>query len=125
MYPTLPSGAVLLIDKVTFLMRWPRRGDIVVTADPRTGDPVVKRVVAIGGDSVGIDNGSLVVNGASVVEDYIDNDNMSGFYFGPDRVPAGHVFVLGDNRADSIDSRTFGPVAVDDVDGRVVARLWG
>jgi signal peptidase I len=124
MEPTLRPGAVLAIDKLTFHFRDPRRGDVIVATDPSTGESIVKRVVALAGDSVGIDNGALVVNGAKVVETYIDNDGMQGFYFGPDVVPAGHVFLLGDNRADSIDSRTFGPIAVDDLDGRVIAKIW-
>ena len=124
MSPTLPPGAVLLIDKLTFAAREPRRGDIVVAVDPRSGASIVKRVVAVGGDSVGIEDGLLVVNGATVVEKYIDNENMDGFYFGPDVVPPGHVFLLGDNRDTSEDSRAFGPVAVDDIDGRVLATLW-
>ena len=124
MEPTLKAGAVVLIDKLTFHSRDPHRGDVVVTFDPRTGGPIVKRVVAIAGDSVGIENGLLVVNGTTVVERYIDNDNMEGFYFGPDVVPKGDVFLLGDNRDISVDSRTFGPVAVDDIDGRVLATIW-
>jgi signal peptidase I len=124
MSPTVQAGAVLLVDKVTYHARSPHRGDVVVTADPRSGQSIVKRVVAVGGDSVGIDNGVLVVNGSTVIEDYIDNTNMDGFYFGPDVVPAGHVFLLGDNRDTSEDSRTFGPVAVDDLEGRVLATIW-
>jgi signal peptidase I len=124
MAPTLSSGAVVLVDKISFRARDPHRGEIVVAVDPRTGESIVKRVVAVGGDLVGIENGLLVVNGTSVVEKYIDNHNMDGFYFGPDAVPAGHVFLLGDNRATSEDSRTFGPVAVDDIDGRLLATVW-
>jgi signal peptidase I len=124
MAPTIGPGSVLLIDKLTFVARDPQRGDIVVAADPRSGDSIVKRVVAVGGDSVGIEDGLLVVNGATIVEKYIDNDNMDGFYFGPDLVPAGHVFLLGDNRDTSEDSRAFGPVDVDDIDGRVLATIW-
>ena len=124
MAPTLRPGAVLLIDKFTYLARDPRRGEIVVAVDPRSGASIVKRVVAVGGDSVGIENGALVVNGAVVVEKYIDNDNMGGFYFGPDDVPPGHVFLLGDNRDTSEDSRTFGPIDVDDIDGRVLTTIW-
>ena len=124
MEPTLRDGAVVLIDKVTFHAREPRRGDLVVTSDPRTGEPIVKRVVAIAGDSVGIDDGVLMLNGKKVAENYIDNDNMEGFFFGPDVVPHGEVFLLGDNRYISVDSRTFGPVTVDEVDGRVLATIW-
>jgi signal peptidase I len=114
----------VLIDKLTFVAREPRRGDVIVTDDPRSGLSIVKRVVAVGGDSVGIENGDLVLNGATVAERYVDNDDMEGYYFGPDIVPDGTVFLLGDNRADSIDSRAFGPVAVDAIDARVMATLW-
>ena len=124
MEPTLRAGSVLLIDKVTFHTRGPHRGELIVANDPRTGESIVKRVVAVAGDSVGIENGLLVVNGTTVVENYLDNANMEGFYFGPDVVPAGHVFLLGDNRSISVDSRAFGPVAVDDIDGRVLATIW-
>ena len=59
------------------------------------------------------------VNGAKVVENYVDNGNMDGFFFGPDVVPPGDVFLLGDNRDTSSDSRAFGPVPVDDGDRRL------
>ena len=124
MEPTLPAGALLLVDKVTFHTRDPHRGDVVVTSDPRNGGSIVKRVVAIAGDSVGIDDGALMVNGVRVIESYVDNTGMEGFYFGPDLVPSGHVFLLGDKRLDSVDSRAFGPVAVDDLDGKLLTTLW-
>ena len=124
MAPALSSGAMLIIDKVTLRTREPNRGEIVVADDPRTGDPIIKRVVAVGGDSVGIEDGVLVLNGRTIVENEIDNTNMDGFYFGPDLVPAGYVFLLGDNRDTSEDSRTFGPVDVDDIEGRVLADIW-
>ena len=124
MEPTLPAGAVLVIDKVTLHARDPRRGDVIVTNDPRTGELIVKRVVATAGDSVGIENGLLIVNGRTVAENYVDNHDMDGFYFGPDTVPPGQVFLLGDNRAESVDSRAFGPVAVGSIEGRVLMRIW-
>jgi signal peptidase I len=95
-----------------------------VTNDPRTGELIVKRVVATAGDSVGIENGLLIVNGRTVAENYVDNHDMDGFYFGPDTVPPGQVFLLGDNRAESVDSRAFGPVAVGSIEGRVLMRIW-
>jgi signal peptidase I len=124
MQPTLRPGAVVVIDKVGYRFHDPRRGDVVVTSDPRNGVSIVKRVVAVGGDSVALENGSLVVNGVTVAETYIDNADMAGFYFGPDVVPEGDVFVLGDHRAVSVDSRTFGPIAVDSIEGRVSQQIW-
>jgi signal peptidase I len=124
MAPALSPGAMLLIDKVTFHNRDPHRGEIVVAEDPRSGDSIIKRVVAVGGDSVGMEDGQLIVNGAPVAESYIDNENMDGYYFGPDAVPAGQVFLLGDNRDTSEDSRTFGPVDVGDVEGKVLVKVW-
>jgi signal peptidase I len=124
MEPTLPSGALLLVDKITFHTRDPHRGDVVVTTDPRNGGSIVKRVVAIAGDSVGIDDGALMLNGVRVTEGYVDNTGMEGFYFGPDVVPSGHVFLLGDKRLDSKDSRAFGPVIIASLDGRVLTTLW-
>jgi signal peptidase I len=124
MNPTLRSGSVVLIDKLTYVARQPQRGEVVVTRDPRNGESIVKRVVAVAGDSVGVENGALVLNGSPVPEKYIDNRDMEGYFFGPDTVPAGTVFVLGDNRANSVDSRAFGAIAVDDIDGRLLLKLW-
>jgi signal peptidase I len=124
MAPALSPGAMLIIDKATFHTRDPHRGEIVVAVDPRSGDSIIKRVVAVGGDSVGMEDGTLIVNGVPISETYVDNENMDGYYFGPDAVPFGQVFLLGDNRDTSEDSRTFGPVDVDDVDGRVLVEVW-
>jgi signal peptidase I len=81
-------------------------------------------VVGVAGDSIGIADGVLVVNGKPLRESFVDYNLTDATYFGPVHVPAGQVFVLGDNRSDSIDSRTFGPVPADDIVGRVVARIW-
>jgi signal peptidase I len=85
---------------------------------------MLKRVVAVAGDSVGIEDGRLVVNGAVRREAYADAEAIDSVYFGPVRVRPRHVFVLGDNRANSRDSRTFGSVPQDDLIGRAQARLW-
>ncbi|MFG2110978.1 signal peptidase I [Micromonospora chersina] len=118
MRPTLQPGDHVLVGKLAE----PGRGDLAVFA--RSGELSVKRVVALGGDEIGIEDGELVVNGRTVEEPYVDHRLLDGVYFGPVTVPPGSVFVLGDNRTDSIDSRTFGPVARSDVLGRVVLRLW-
>ena len=74
-----------------------------------------------------MEDGVLVVNGASVPEHYVDQNLMDSVYFGPVTVPRGAVFVLADNRSNSVDSRDFGPVRLADVRGRVLAKvspLW-
>jgi signal peptidase I len=121
MAPTIAAGDHLLLDK-----RHPAAvaaGDVVVVADPLGDGLVVKRVVAVGGDLIGFEDGVLVRNGLPVDEPYT-HDFLDGVYYGPDVVPAGSVYLLGDNRFDSVDSRQFGPVPVASVVGHVVARLF-
>jgi len=73
---------------------------------------------------LGIEDGILVVNGQPVTERYLDQSRVDGVYYGPVTVAPGCVFMLGDNRANSVDSRTFGPVPAADLVGRVELRLW-
>lgn len=118
MAPTVTQGQTVLVDRVS--LRWDPvdRQDLVVF-DGLEGR-MLKRVVAVGGDRVEILDAVLHVNGAAVVEPYVDTASLDGVYFGPVQVPEGTVFVLGDDRFDSIDSRMFGPVRLADVTGRVI-----
>jgi signal peptidase I len=121
MTPTIAPGAHLLLDRRdadTVAV-----GDVVVLSDPLGDGEIVKRVIGLGGDSIGFEDGVLVRNGSPVTEPYTD-DFLDGVYYGPDVVPPGTVYVLGDNRVDSIDSREFGPVPLSSVVGRVIARLF-
>lgn len=124
MAPTLIRGDQVVLDHRAFI---PARGDLVAFADP-TGAAedglVVKRVAAVAGDQVGLEDGVLVVNGAPVVEPYADQSRLDGVYLGPLTVPPGRLFVLGDNRGDSVDSRHFGPIDADSVVGRIHLRLF-
>ncbi len=124
MAPTIAAGDVVVIDRLTYRFRDPRIGEMVVTEDPRSGVTIVKRVVAVGGDSVGIEDGRLVRNGAPVPDPHADSSMMDGYFHGPVVVPEGEVFLLGDNRDTSIDSRAFGTVDVDEVQGRVIGHVW-
>ena len=121
MSPGLRAGDTVLVDKVTYRVRGPHRGEVVITSDPESGARIVKRVVGVGGDVIEIYDGQLVRNGEPVAEPYADQDRMGGYFFGPVTIPAGTVFVLGDHRIESTDSRRFGPVDTDDVEGRVLA----
>jgi signal peptidase I len=124
MQPTLRSGDQVLVTKVGSRAHAPHRNDIVALISPADGHLLVKRVAAVGGDTVGLEDGVLVVNGNPVHEGYVDLRLMDGVYFGPIRVPRGMVFVLGDNRSNSVDSRKFGPVPESRIKGRVLLRLW-
>jgi len=104
----------------------PVRGDVVVFSQDRAGDTddLVKRVVAVPGDVVEVRAGVAIVNGFSEPEHYevvLDSGDVS---IRPYTVPTGHVFVLGDNRPLSVDSRFFGAVPMADVIGRVVLVVW-
>ncbi|MFH9978981.1 signal peptidase I [Streptomyces sp. NPDC017179] len=122
MEPTLRAGDHLLVDERAYWRAAPRRGDLVVF--DHGGSRLVKRVVAVAGDTVGIEDGVLVVDGRPVTETAIDRRALDGLYYGPAHVPHGTVFVLGDNRRHSVDSRQFGPVPVGEVRGRVLLRWW-
>ena len=124
MAPTLDAGERVLVEKRAYRASAPRRGDLVVFSAPRSGETMLKRVVAVAGDTVGIEDGRLVVNGDVRREPYTDADAIDSVYFGPVKVRPSHVFVLGDNRANSRDSRAFGAVPRRDVIGRAATRLW-
>jgi signal peptidase I len=120
MSPTVRPGDRVLVDKLTPRFVDPGRGDLVTFHSPVNGDLLVKRVVAVAGDRVGMDDAVLVVNGHRVKEPYVDYSRIDGTYFGRVTVPPDHLFVLGDNRFGSIDSRVYGPIATDAVTGRVL-----
>jgi signal peptidase I len=122
MAPTLHRDHVLVVQKLGHGS--PSRGQLVAFHDPAQGALTVKRVVGLGGDEVEIRDAVLYVNNRAVDEPPVDYAHISGLFFGPARVPAGNVFVLGDNRLNSIDSRSYGPVPVDRVAGRVDIRVW-
>ena len=123
MAPTVCTGDVVVVDHLA-----PGRGlavgDIVTFPSPQDGGELIKRVVATAGQSVEIADAVLVVDGQPVPEPYVDRATIDGLYFGPVTVPAGAVFVLGDDREVSVDSRAYGPVPLDQVDGRVFGTLW-
>jgi signal peptidase I len=99
-------------------------GDLVTFRDPVEGEATLKRVVAVGGETVQMKDAVLYVDGRPVDEPYVDLATIDGTYFGQVTVPAESLFVLGDEREHSIDSRDYGPVRRSTVDGRVLHRLW-
>lgn len=124
MRPTLDDGNVLLIDKLSYQFRDPRVGEIVTARLPDTGESVVKRVVAVAGDSIGFYDGTMLLNDQPVDDSYAVRKDMQGYFWGPIVVPEGHVFLLGDNYYESTDSRSYGTVPVGAIDGRLLVRIW-
>jgi signal peptidase I len=124
MEPTLRSGDRVLVEKLSYSVGSPQRGDLVVFRAPDGGSLAVKRIVGLAGDRVAIEDGVLAINGHLQREPYVDHRTVDSVYFGPVVVPRGDVFVMGDNRADSHDSRDYGGVPRRSLIGRVLATLW-
>lgn len=121
MAPTIQDGDLVLVERGVDAFR---RRDVVAARSPVTGEQLIKRVVGVGGDEVAIQDGLLVVNGTPVCEPSIDPEGLDGVWSGTTVIPSGSVFLMGDERDLSIDSRDFGPVAVEDVSGLVRTRVW-
>jgi len=124
MEPTLFAGEVVLVDRREVEPADLARGDLVTFRNPQSGEEMLKRVVALPGDSVATIDAVLHVNDRPVEEPYVDFSDWEGVFNARVVVPQGHVYVLGDNRGASVDSRDFGPVPAENIDGRVLTRLW-
>ena len=119
MAPTVCTGDTVLVARLENPSTV-RVDDIVTFRSPQDGTQTIKRVVAVAGQSVAIRDAELVVDAQTVTEPYVDHATIDGVYFGPVNVPDGSVFVLGDHRETSIDSRAYGPIPTSDINGR----LW-
>lgn len=112
MAPTLNKGHHLLLDRVTYIFRAPRRGEVVSFDMPAVGEyGMVKRVIAVPGDTVELREKGVYLNGEHQYEPYAHyerpDERLQGDDLGPVTVPQGHIFVLGDNRDRSYDSASW------------------
>jgi signal peptidase I len=152
MEPQLQVGDRVVVSRLAYELHEPRRGDIVVfpslTEDLPPDDgalparaarevleglglrqppetELIKRVIGLPGEVVEGRGGRVYVDGRELLEPYLDPD-LATEAFGPVTVPDGHVFVMGDNRLPNMsqDSRSFGPVPIDSIVGRAIARVW-
>jgi signal peptidase I len=125
MEPTLMEGDRVLVNRLVYHFHAPHRGDVIVFHPPgRPGsDPFIKRVVAVGGDTVAVHDGLLYLNGEPQAEPFIMEHPILN-EFAQVAVPEGYVWVMGDNRNDSGDSRVFGPVSVKAIVGEAFAVYW-
>jgi signal peptidase I len=122
MRPTLQDGEYILVNKLAYKFSEPKRGDIIVFIFPvNPEEDLIKRIIGIPGDTITVQDGVLTVNGTVVNEPYI---NAPPAYNGTWQVPAGNLFVLGDNRNDSRDSHQWGLLPIQNVIGRSVLIYW-
>ncbi len=130
MEPDFHNGEFLLTDKLTYRFSEPKRGDVVIfKAPPDDRDEFIKRIIAIPGDTVLVQNGKVSVNGKLIDEPYLsDNTFTSGGSIAVEgtqlTIPQGKYFMMGDNRPHSFDSRNFGPIGKEKITGRAWIIYW-
>lgn len=122
MVPTLQNGEYVLVNRLAFKNKLPEYGDIIVFVSPQVSDlDLIKRVIGLPGDTIRIYGGEVQVNDQVLDEPYIA---AAPIYNGEWRVPAGNLFVLGDNRNDSSDSHAWGLLPIENVIGKAVLIYW-
>lgn len=132
MIPTLAVGDRILVDKIFFSSSAVGPGTIVVfhhpTADTMCGEPgedLVKRVIAVAGDTIWSNGNQVVVNGSALKESYLPvGTSLGSTPIRRQTIPTGDVYLLGDNRSISCDSRYWGPIPTSTIVGKVVAIFW-
>lgn len=125
MYPTLRNSERIIVNKLVYRLYEPARGDIIVFNHQDRRD-FIKRVVGLPGEEVRIKASKLFINDQSVEEPYLFDVTAGMFDFGPVTVPEDHLFVLGDNRANSRDSRyaDVSFVSMEEIKGRAYCVFW-
>jgi signal peptidase I len=124
MEPNLHTSQRLVVEKLTYRLHGPRRGDVVVLRPPPEAGPdlLIKRVIGLPGEQIEIRQGTVYIDGDPIQEPYIARPG--GRDLALQVVPPLHVFVMGDNRGFSNDSRSFGPIHIDDIIGRAWFSYW-
>ena len=123
MQPTLYAGNFVLVNRLAYRIGKPSRGDIIIFRYPPdpTQVPYIKRVIGLPGDTIHITDGKVYINGDLLVEPYLVTTTNRG---GDWTVPANSLFVMGDNRNNSSDSRSWGFVPLQNVIGKAEVVYW-
>ena len=137
MMSTLHSGDRVFVNKLSYRLHDPNRGDVVVLHELTGASErdLIKRVIALEGESIEIRDCEVFIDEDPndpeppklLVEPYLDPNVVAGTSwceFGPQTIPEDSVFVMGDNRPGSSDSRTLGPIPIDDIVGRAFVVFW-
>jgi signal peptidase I len=124
MQNTLVEGQRLIEDKWSYRFHEPERGDIVIINGPESELRLIKRVIGLPGDVLDIREGDVYVNGVMLKEPYVKGQTNAGSVDMPFTIQPGRLFVMGDNRENSMDSRSLGPIARTSIEGRAVFRIW-
>jgi len=125
MEPNLHTGQFLIVSRLAYKFGTPQRGDIIVFDFPgNPSDDYVKRIIGLPGDKVTIENGHVFVNGTMLEEPYLPSDMLTTPAEGLWEVPGDSYFVMGDNRAHSSDSRSWGMLQYDKIIGKAWISYW-
>ncbi|MEV5024664.1 signal peptidase I [Paenibacillus sp. LPE1-1-1.1] len=124
MQNTLIAGQRLIEDKWSYRFHEPQHGDIVIINGPESELRLIKRVVGIPGDVIDIQSGEVYLNGVKIDEQYVKGRTFAGSVPIPFTVEEGQLFVMGDNREHSMDSRALGPISRSSIEGKAVLRIW-
>lgn len=122
MQPNLYIGYRMMTEKVSYRFHEPQRGDIVIAEQPDGQTNLVKRVIGLPGETIESRDGHTYINGELLDEPWVTY--FGGRYYPPTEIPEGQVFIIGDNRPNSHDSRAIGPVPIDAIQGRVIFVYW-
>ncbi len=120
MYPTLVNAEDMFVEKLTYTVSKPQRGDVIICRYPNKAENIVKRIVGLPGETISIVGGCVYINREQLDESTYWNDYILGD-MAPVLIPEGYIFVMGDNRNESADSRMVGPLPFSKIFGKVQA----
>lgn len=125
MEPNFYEGQFVLVNKLAYKLGTPHRGEVLVFHNPNnTDEDYIKRIIGLPGDQVEVVGDTILINGQELPQPFTHELNPVGSNYGPVIVPDNTLFVMGDNRPRSSDSRAIGPIDESLVVGRAWLRIW-